>query len=315
MGQINIPTDNKIKGPWLLDSKGLEELHETLTTIESKLEEAFTAIVDKTAEAKLEEYRKWDNEMDIEKAKLKVKDSYPFEKNDKYVLIITKQGKKIKDDNLLSLLKSSQVNDFNPTELRIQIEKGPCEFILEISTKYDGELETRIKTLDDSIFNDISYEINKWTEKHKPNVLMQKWSNWFPWAAFPISMILLFSTPLLFKSKSDIYKNQLTIESSELLNGGLSTVQEQNRALEILLQNQSGYLPADFNPNMETNNTLANILLFVFIALAILLIKPRTVIGLGQNKWKINFYRKWSYIVLVYIPVSIILPVIKSKIF
>lgn len=318
MGQIIIPTDNKIKGPWLLDSKALEELHESLTAIELKLEEAFNIIVDRTAEAKLEEFKRRDNEINLEKAKQKVFASYPFNKSEKYVTMLSKEGKKIKDITLLSLLKDTQLNDLKPTDIRIQIEKGPCEFTLEISTKYDGELETRIKALDDSIFNDINYEINKWKDKHKPNLVMQKWSSWFPYAAVPIFTILFALTPmLLFKSKADIYKNQLSLESQELLKGGLTTPQKQNRAIEILLQNQSGYIPADFNPNLETNKTnktLGNILLFGSLGLIILLIRPKTVIGLGRNKWKVSFYKKWAYFILVYIPVSIILPIIKSKI-
>ena len=188
MGQIIIPTDNKIKGPWLLDINSLEDLNESLNVIENKLNEAFNLLVDRTAESKFEEFKRWDKDIDIEKAKLKVKNSYPFDKSEKYVLIITKQGKKIKENDLLLLLKGSQIDEFNPTQLRIQIEKGPCEFILEISTKYDGVLETRIKALDDEIFNDINYEINKWTDKHKPNIAMQKWSRWFPFATIYLTI-------------------------------------------------------------------------------------------------------------------------------
>jgi hypothetical protein len=314
MGQIIIPTDKKIKGPWLLDKNSLDELNETLVIIEEKLFESFNILVDKTAESKLEEYQRWDEEIDIERAKQKVKESYSFEKSDKYVLVITQQGKKIKEDNLSSLLKGSQIDEFNPTELRVHIEKGPCEFTLEVSTRYDGELETRIKSMDDSIFNDINYEISKWIDKHKPNLVMQKWSSWFPFAAFPIFMMLIFTTPFFLKDKADIYKTELAKESNLLLKDGL-TEAETTKAIEIILQRESGYIPETFNPDITINKTVGNIWLYTGVALIILLIRPRTVIGLGKNKWKVGFYRKWTYFVLVFIPLSIAFPVIRSRIF
>ena len=80
MGKIISPTDNKIKGPWLIDSKGLEELHEHLIVIEEKLDEAFNILVDKTAESKLEEFKRWDKNIDLDKAKLKVIGTFRFDK-------------------------------------------------------------------------------------------------------------------------------------------------------------------------------------------------------------------------------------------
>lgn len=312
MGQIIIPTDNKIKGPWLLDINSLEDLNESLNVIENKLNEAFNLLVDRTAESKFEEFKRWDKDIDIEKAKLKVKNSYPFDKSEKYVLIITKQGKKIKENDLLLLLKGSQIDEFNPTQLRIQIEKGPCEFILEISTKYDGVLETRIKALDDEIFNDINYEINKWTDKYKPNIAMQKWSSWFPFAAIPIFLMLIFTTPLFLKDKGDIYETQLSQEANLLLNDGL-TEKETTKAIELILQRESGYVPETFSPDISINRTLGLIWLFTSIGLLIFLIRPKTVIGLGKNRWKVRFYRNWTYFVLVFIPLSIVFPIIISK--
>jgi hypothetical protein len=314
MGQIIIPTEIKVNGPWLLDNKGLEELNNCICVIEMKLEEAFKIIVNRTAESKLEEYKRYDDKMDLEKAKQKVSKTYPFEKSEKYALLLTKQGKKIKDDTVLSILKNSQINDFHPTELRVQIEKGPCEFSLEISSRYDGELESRVKVSDDEIFNDINYEINKWIEKHKPNVAMQKWSSWFPWAVFPIIVIVLLWTPSLLKSRADLYKSKLSQESFLLLKDGLNE-QEATKAIEIILQQESGYIPDTFQPDVSINNTIFNGWLIVLLILIILLIKPKTVIGIGKNKWKVIFYRKWTYFVLVFVPLSIVFPIIRGKLF
>lgn len=293
------------------DSKSLMILYWKLIKY---LIRGYCILADRTAESKLEEFQRWDKEIDIEKAKEKVKSSYPFNKYEKYVLVTTKQGRKIKDDDLLSLLKGSQINEFNPTELKVHIERGPFEFTIDVSSRYDDALETRIKVDDDAIFSDISYEVSKWIDKHKPSIMLQKWSSWFPFAAFPIFLILLLITLSMLNNKTAIYRTELSKESSVLLRDGLTEV-EAVKALEIILQYESGYIPEKFDPDITINNNLSNIWLYTVVGLIILLIKPRTVIGIGNNKWKVNFYRKWAYFVLVFIPLSIAFPIIRSKLF
>jgi hypothetical protein len=192
MGKVIIPKSSKIRGPWLLDRKSLEELDEILMKIEVKLEEAFFMAVDSEAESRLEEFTRYEKEMDIAKAKNKVLLSCQFAKRDSYALFVTKQEKRIRDTTLLALIKDTQLNEYSPIELRVLMAKGPCEFSLDVSTKYGGELEFRVKTIDDEIFNDINYEIYKWIDNHKPSLIVQKWSSWFPWALFLVLPVLLF---------------------------------------------------------------------------------------------------------------------------
>jgi hypothetical protein len=313
MGQIIIPTDKKINGPWLLDKNNLDELNEALVVIEEKIVDVYNILVDKKAESKIEEYRNLGRKIDIDKARQEIKESYSFDKSEKFVLVKTKQGKQIKDDNLSSLLKSSQIDEFNPIELRIHIQKGPCEFTLNVTTKYNGELETRIKILDETYFYDINYEISKWIERHKPNLATQTWSSWFPYTAILIFLVTTFFSLKLVSSKGDIYNIELDNQISLLLKDGL-TETETTKAIEMILQRESGYIPETFNPEIPLNKTLKWIWIYSFITTLILSIVPRTIIGLGKNKWKFYIYKKWSYIVLVYIPGSII-SILFSKLF
>jgi hypothetical protein len=299
MGQLIIPTDKKIKGPWLLNNKALEELNESLEYIDAKLNEAFEILVERTAESKLDEFKEWDKSIDILKAKEKVRDSYPFDKSEKYVLLLSKQGKKIKDTSLLSLLKDPQIDEISPSEIRVQFEKGPCKFRLEISTEYEGELETRIEAPDDNIISDINYEINKWINKHKSNIVMQKWSSWFLYAAVPIFMLLLIIPAFFFQNKKEAYQYQLLEVSQDLLKDGI-TLEEAPQAIEIILKIETEYVPDEFDPRSEINSTIRNIWLIGIIGLIILIIKPKTTIGLGKSKWKVKFYKKWAYFVMYY---------------
>jgi hypothetical protein len=313
MGQLIIPEDTKFKGPWLLDNKSLEDLAGTLKTIEAKIQDAYLLAVERTAEEKLEEYRKSDSHIDIEKAKEKVKNSYSFEKSEKFVILISKEGKKLRDESLIEILKDPKLADLKPTELLIEIVKGPCEFKLEVSSKFYGELQCRVKVEDDNSFNDINYEINKWINNYRPSKVMKKWMSWFPWAAFPVFVILLMLTPLLIRDAKDIYKSKLAEESREILKDGV-TEQEALKAIDILLQLQTGYVPENFNPNIQPKKYIGFIWLFAILALVVLSIRPKTIIGLGKNKWKVTFYKRWAYFVLIFVPLFIILPIIINKI-
>lgn len=313
MGQLIIPTNRTINGPWFIDSNSLELLNETIEKIESKLDEAYNSLADRTAEAKISEYKTWDKYIDLEKAKIKVRDSYPFNDNEKYVLITSAQGDKIKDNSLIQLLKDRKLDQFEPIELDIQIKKGPCEIILEIGASC-GELRVRTKVHDDNIFSDINYELNKWIEKNKPDIVLEKWSSWFPWVGFPIMFLLTLMTLFLSKSTSDIYKTKLKQESQELLKNGIEE-KEVSKAVQILLENESNYVPENFSPSTQTNKTVFTVWSAALVILIILFVRPRTVIGLGKNKWKVIFYRRWTYFVLVFIPLSILFPIIRSKIF
>ncbi|MTI20395.1 hypothetical protein E1176_05115 [Fulvivirga sp. RKSG066] len=312
MAQLIIPTDNKIDGPWLLDSNALEQLSETLLTIEEKLEEAFEILAVDSAKSSIDEYRRWNEKVTLEQAIAKTKGSYRFSESEKYVEVISKEGKKIKDESIISLLKDPNIKDFKPAQLRIHIRKGPSEFSLEVGSKYDGELETRAKIPEEGIMNDVNYEIGKWIDKHKPSMVLQKWSSWFGTIAFFSVILLLILTGNLIEHKKDLYEEILSNEAAEMLINGISESESQ-RALEILIQKEFDYVPTDFNPDLEINSTIVDIWLIALIALIILAIKPKTIVGLGKNAWKVKFFVKWIYIVFVFIPLSILLPLLRAK--
>ncbi len=313
MGQLITPSDRKIKGPWLLEKKNLEELHECLARIETLLEEAFESSVERATELLLEDYRS-SIELNIEEARLKILDKYQFKEFNKYVILYQKDGKLIRDHSLLSLLKDEKIDNFKPIRIEIKIQKGPCEFCFELYTGGFGELEIRIKATDDNIFSDIKYEINNWIDNHKPITIVQKWSSsWFPFVIIIIASLVIGSSSFLLKSKEVIYKESLVQESKELLKDGYISQEEVNKTLKIILEEESGYVPDNFSPKIQINHNIENTLLLATIGIIILSIRPESVIGIGKNKWKPYFYKKWIYIVLIYIPLSIIIPIIIRK--
>ncbi|MFN8361348.1 MAG: hypothetical protein U0264_15655 [Candidatus Kapaibacterium sp.] len=324
MGRIIIPTDNKYDAPWFLSSQVLEELHYVLIEIEKKLEVGcnnllYLAIKEdqarylKNLETYPEDVKENIKSKELPEDPYNLKNSYKYVRADKYVILSTKQGKKIEDKDLLSLIKDSQLSEFSPTRLSLGIVKGPCEFILEINGLFsnDGSLSTKLTGVEDDILSDIYYELSKWIEKHKPNFILNKWSKDLWVIVFPLFIGLLVYLSLSWVTD---YNNELARQSLSLLNDGLSD-KEVTKAIELLLKTEIGYIPETFYPDYYSVSTLINFFIFTFVLICILFIKPKTVIGLGKNKWKIKFYSSWTYIVLSFIPLSILLPIFRAKLF
>ena len=320
MGKLITPSRYEIKGPWLLQDKELEELNEILVKIERKIYNAYEELVNQKASEVKFESEKENNKLDLNEIKEGVKRGYPFNKTSKSVVLVSKDGKMIKDESLLSLLKDKHLNDFLPSKLQIEIIHGPFEFFLDISSQYDGALEVNLKMdneniANENIANDINYELKKWIKKYKPNLVEQIWSSWETFYILIFSfVILLIILTSVIKSDRELYKQKLLKKSEVLLNNGISDT-EINEALQIILEIESGYVPKSFKPEKKVNKTVVKILLIYFFILIILSIRPKTTIGLGKKEWIAKFYKVWIYIVLIFIPISIIIPILINRIF
>lgn len=314
MGKLIIPNEITIQGPWILQESELDELGNVIEVIDSKLEDALYLVIENEAKENFDEFKKYDEEISLDTAKQKIVDSYPFNKKESKAVLISKNRKKIIDDSLISLLKDKNLNEFCPSELSIEIEKGPIEFTLDLSSKYDGELHTRLKVDDDNIAGDINYELNQWIRKNRPNLVLQKWSSWFPFALFMALGCLMIFSAAFIETDKDAYKNELRNQAEQILIDGLSKEETQN-AVEIILKLETGFVPQNYTAKSTKKSMLFNIWIVFLLIAIILLIKPKTIIGLGKNKWKASFFKKWIYFVFAFIPFSILVPILRGKLF
>ena len=311
MGELIIPTDKNIIGPWLLDKIALEELNSFIEFVENKFKEGQLSILQNMTEDEFADILRKNKDLALESLKLMLQDEFS-KKKDTEVILKSKDGISIKDNSLISILKDSKVNDFKPVSLIIRIQKGPSEFSFEISKS--GTLETRIKSPDDNLVSDINYELDKWIDIHKPNIIVEKWASWYL-NVFTLSFfVLLFGTILFMGDNRAIYKEKFSKESLELLKGGISP-QKTDKAIELILKIESGYVPDNVTAGVTVNKSYLNFCFFVFICFVILSVKPSTIIGIGKNKWKVDFFKYWIYIVGFIIPTTIIVPIILNKFF
>lgn len=312
MGQLIIPNEIKIKGPWILFENELEELDEILNEIENLINDSYNIELDKKIEEELPEQRKWNEKITREEVKENIENRYFFSNSEKFAILIAKDGKILKDSSLIGILKDKNIKDFSPSELQVEIQKGSIKFRLEISSKYDGEFESKTSISDDNFANEINYLLNKWIRKNRPNAVLQFWSSVVPYIVFFLFVFLSLISVLLLTTKKDNYKNELKTQSKELLNGGIDST-KINAFMELILKLESDYTPEDYVSKSTLNSKVLKVWMYGSICLLLLAIRPKTTIGVGRKKRLSWFYQKWIYVVTVFIPLTIILPILMEK--
>ncbi len=288
MSRLYIPTEEKIKGPWLISQRDLENLDKRLDLIQKKLYIASLNNMQLKPEEDLL------NEAVIEKK----------------IIISSNNKSKLTDNSLLDVLKDQKLTNLNPFKLEIEIGKKYSEFVflLSVSNKNEGILEYAVECIDEKTKDEIKYEIDNWIEEIKPSKLKQFWSNYLSSSLILIGIIyfmILFGN--LFESPKSTYKEILKIKADSLINNGI-TNNNQNQAIDLILKLQSEYIPAKINEKRNIQPKILKLLIISTLCFFVLFIAPKTTIGLGKNKQKLKFYKFWVKFVFIFIPSVIIIP-------
>ena len=126
-------------------------------------------------------------------------------------------------------------------------------------------------------------------------------------------MVVLLSPPSLAGFPLDRYKNDVKSQAHELLKDGI-TPDETEKALDILLKLQSGFLPKDYIERNPTSLRGWYILVICAALVGIIgLIPPKTNLGLGKGDQRVKRWRIWIRVVSVGISSGIILPIVLDK--
>lgn len=142
MGQLYIPVEKEINGPWFLGNEELEELYDIFEAINIELTKSFEIDIEEEANKRITKgYYK-----DLATAILELKERYKTI-NEKKVSLISSDDKKLSDISLKGILKDPKLNDFKPKELRLEIERGyNNHFSLVIEKRFNDKLEYKAKS-------------------------------------------------------------------------------------------------------------------------------------------------------------------------
>lgn len=302
MGKLYIPAEKEIKGPWLIGIEELEELDTIIKEIEILLNESYNKEINQDVLEKSER-----SEETTESIIKKVKSSFLKEIKRSFVLI-SKDNSRIIDNSIRDLLKDSKVKSFSPKELNISIEYGyKIRFTFEITKRYYGRLNYQSRCFDTDIQDEISYKIETWIDRNKPNKVKQFW-NEFSFPIFMLTMlILIFSSTNIITTVIPSSKEVYQVQVDSLIKNGV-TQENQNKAIELILKYNSNYIPVNVKEITKYNTNAIKLSIMALIFSLIAYFNPKTTIGLGKQKKMLSFYKIYIKLILVTIPAIFIIP-------
>ncbi len=306
MGILYIPKEKEIVGPWLLDLNKLEKLDLLIEDIKSKIKES----------ASLEKKSKAQERFDsggfdsLEDAMPEDWENSIFDKEKEEITLISRDDSKLTDSSLRNILIDSKIKSFSPQELNIVIQNGyRNEFHLRVSRRFDGDLKFKIKCFDQEIESHINYQLENWLDDIKPNRILQFWNKFY--FVFVIASIFLCSIALteIYDVETpnliNVYKDQI----EKLLTDGIDD-SNRDKATELILKLNSNYYPENIKSIERISTAAIRFAVLFFILIFISYFRPRTIIGLGKHKSKLNFYKKYFNFILISIPSIFFLPYI-----
>lgn len=303
MGQLYIPGQKKIQGPWLLEIPELEELNEIFDYIESKVSESYDSEIYEEAsrDLKKELYK------DIDEAIKGTKEYYEKRKV-KRVILVSSDEKRLIDNSLKGILMDPKLKDFKPKELNLDIDYGNNnKFSLQIKTRFDGDLEYTTKCFLQDAQEEIMYKIENWMEKHQPNKAKQIWLEHCYTIMYGAILIALLSGIFIVTTTTYDFKPLYKVEIERLIKAKI-TDQNRNQATELLLKYVTDYNPKANQQVKKINKIPLQICAISIFCFLVAFFKPTTSIGIGKSKRSTRFYKLYSNFVLFTIPLTFIVP-------
>lgn len=305
MGQYYVPAKGSISGPWLLEPKHLEELNSLLPYIEEKLDASQKAEVEEKFSSDIENGR-FSN---LDEAVQYHRENFFRSGIERRIEFTSKKGALLKGETLREILVDPKLDDFEPTLLEIDLSYGSTnQCTISVGRRFDGDLNYKLSCFDLKIEDEVNYRLKSWIAENKPSTASRIWNQYYG-LLFGVGMILalLGSTGIYEKytpTTQEIYKE----ETKAILETGINA-ENSNYALELILKHNSNFVPEGIEPKISYN-----IFFLKMFALGSLLVflagfRPRTIIGVGKNKWRLEFNKFYINFVLIVVPsVFIVVP-------
>lgn len=305
MGQLLLPRKKEIKGPWLLNIEDFEKLNDIIENIGRLLQDSVEE--EMKQEVLSEDKFKNLSSEEVENEIINRKGRYSYKSRVDQITVVSDDGTTLKDTRVNNLLKSGALHNLKPVEFSVDLFQGiDNSFALRISHKYDGELSYNIKCFDSEISDDIKYQIDRWVEERKPRKVLQLWSHYGGFINYCLFVAFLMLAAYAVSESYTTYDDVLVQESHTLLNKGINS-SNRDKAIELLLKAESGYVPESFTPSeIQTDSDYPKFLFISGFFLLISIIRPHTTIGLGKKKESYTFYMIWTKLVIVTIPLAVI---------
>lgn len=316
MSKIIPPEVKSYPGPWILDNASLSELDVSIQKIfeEMKMNVAATEKKGNEDTYGLDFFDpRFYDVIDLHGLS-----SYGADR-ECVVSLKLEDGSYVVGSKINEVVAKSIVNDKKTEKLQISITINKKKFAIRIgnlkgiySTDHEDELLVKIVGVPPDIHDKIVFIIETWIDKHTPKPIEAMWSKLF---AFPSPMLALVIV-IVGLAAYLVSVLKAIISYYDKINTILENGLQQNELIPVVkslidIQTNQFYLPDVSN---STNVRLLVLVLLVLIWIILLkCFRPRTIIGIGKNKKKMNQLRVMYKVICTW-PASFIMPFI-HKIF
>ena len=307
MGQLFIPGERDIQGPWLLGPEELLQLDTIIEAIDKLLEVDAKALYLDGVKARWQA-----NEFGTLEDYIEKEQKYFVQKQVKKVTLLSEDGRRFTDSSVAGILKYHLLKDFAPKGFTIDIERYTTQFELSVASNYSGNLKYSVNCYDAECRQEIVYLVEGWCDKNQPNRAKQILSN-YGRVFFLIGLALIGWSGVAMIPKYEIpdMRSKYQTEINQIIKKGV-TKENEVKAVELLLKYESDYKPENVKPVKIENTWATQAFSLCLISMFIGLARPKTTIGLGRRKRKLTFYKWSSRVILITIPALLIYPPIMA---
>ena len=314
MTEIIYPTDLKLTGPWLVEIDKLKNLDNMIDREWKKLSEYREEQIQKEITKKLKEYPAEKQDEYRKSVETNVRHDYILGREKRNIDIFFKSNKKMFVKSFKEAYEEPTIKEEIPTGFKMELELGDVSADLSIGEYFDKDgLSISVESQEPKISNELFYKFERWARSVAPPMWQKIWKKmggiqWF------FLYFTLFAVILIMPSSSSQYKKVLIAEANELISTGINK-ENIERATEIILKLETGFVPKDFRTNQSYWIKLYLIInSIVFILCLISSFPPKTYLGIGLGENKVKHWKLWIKIISIFIPIGILLPILLNQI-
>jgi hypothetical protein len=314
MAIIIYPTEKEQSAPWLIDKEKLDQLDDIIQKHYSMLREARDLQLKAAVE---KEFRNIKPELRNPKVKAELfrrtKRSYEFEGEALKVTILLSKGRKVEAETIQEASKMPILADEVPIGLEIVLEVARTRIEIALGKYTRDMLRYLVTSKDENFSRDVAYSLESWIKSIRPPLWQRIWKSIQGIQVLFIFIPLIF-TIITFPNPAKQYRNHLSTEISKIIQDGVDST-TINRAVELMLIITADYSPSKYKASISSWLAKLAILGGCLVVFTLIFsFPPKSHISIGKGETRVRFWKVYTRILSVTIPVGIILQVVLNQI-
>lgn len=314
MPSLSYPTNLDIPGPWILDTKNIEDLDRLVESCWESMRNKREALID-SAVSKWRE-RRLESGVTPEKvaaAETAVRDElekgYPLGTQTRKIVVYLSGGRSAEGQTFGELAALALAHEEVPRGFDLSMEVARSALSLRAEEGYGNGLGLSIKVSSNeaNYAQEIFGKLQNWATEIRPKRWLQSWLDlqWFLSVLVVLNLMVIgfaLAYSMVPRPVDEPGPGPIHQQAWDLIKGGVTQANE-SKAIEILLALESDYGAVP----MKTRRAFLGLRIWMYIGLSLIVsaafkFAPKGAIGLWGGRQKVTRQRRWIKTVSVSIP-------------